>query len=94
MAFYEPVFIDTRPRDRIGWPDIWAMRRRMIGLRKKAQMSQKRLGGIVGLNRRTISRTENGHTTLGPRNWKQVEALEKAYKQIPREFPKNWFDEA
>jgi DNA-binding XRE family transcriptional regulator len=82
---------DTRPVDR--WEiDVWEIRGRFLALRKKARLTQRRLGGIINICRQTISKIENGHVTPWPRTWERFRALEEKHNRPPIELPTRWFD--
>ncbi len=88
-AFEEPrvVAADTRPWERSEIAD------RFKALRKKALLTQKRLGRLIGADRKTVCRIENLHNIPGPRTWRRFEELETKHNQPQIGSSMDWLRE-
>jgi hypothetical protein len=83
------IIVDTRPRD--GWEvDAWAIRHRFRALRKKARLTQRRLGVIISLCRQSVSEIENGHVICHHSTWARFQELERKHNRPRIEFPTHW----
>jgi DNA-binding XRE family transcriptional regulator len=78
--------MDARPWGRSEIAD------RFKALRRKALLTQKYLGSLIGVDRKTINRIENLRTLPWPRTWRNFTELESRHKQPKFEPPKHWFE--
>lgn len=65
-------------------------RTRFRELRRKALLTQKRLGDIIDVCRQSISEIENGHVMPNPNTWARFYELEQKHQQPEIVFPMHW----
>lgn len=88
-ALKEPRFVakDTRPWEKA------EIAERFNYLRNKVHLTQRELGVLIGVDRKTICRAETLRVMPHPSTWKYFEELEAKHSQPRIELPTDWLKE-
>lgn len=64
--------------------------RRFKALRREADFTQRRLAGVIGICRQTISEIEHQHVMPHCATWRRFAALEEKHMQPRLTLPVRW----